>query len=1509
MTSGTSCGTRGLAAVLVILSLVTLVHGQDRAEPVQAKLGRLPLYFVENQGLFPPEVAYYVRGADKTLFFTRTGLTIFLQGESQGWVVKVDFPGGRSDLQPRGEERQSAIFSHFTNRKADWKVGLATYAAVRYPDVWPGIDLVYQGSTRELKYEFVVKPGANPARIRMRYHGAERVFTTTNGALRVETPGGDLTDSPPLTYQVSGDSRREVDSAFVVSPAKHGNAPEVGFRVGQYDPARPLVIDPGLLVYCGFIGDADSLGGGIAVDASGQAYVTGATPSTSMTFPVKVGPNTIQSGGYDAFVAKVNAAGTELIYCGFIGGKGADYGLDIAVDSAGQAYVTGKTGSDENTFPVCVGPDLTFNSRRNSNYPDAFVAKVNASGKGLVYCGYIGGAFHDVGEGIAVDGAGCAVIAGSTESAEEDPFYEQIFPVKVGPGPTYQGSMDAFVARVNPGGTALDYCGYIGGTSRDEGHDVAVDRSGNAYVTGATYSDENSFPVRGGPDLSYNGRYENAFVAKVSAAGNGLVYCGYIGGERGDVGHGIAVDRNGNAYVTGTTNSDHNSFPVTGGPDLTYNDLQEAFVAKVKADPSAPPSHPDYPRVNFDYCGYIGGGTNDYGRDIAVDADGNAYVVGYTNSSHYSFPVKNGPGTKFIGNYNYHDVFVARVKADPTAPPSPLNYPEVNFDYCGYIGGEDYDYGMGIAVDPFGNAYVMGLTDSEKSFPVRVGPVLVHPGRRTAFVARIEGNSVEVVDAVDFVWRRGHIVDSNPDVLDCQGLGRVRVGAVADGESRLLLRVTTQGVRDVQFSLENPIASSGSLAQPGGMFSSSTPVIYQSTDQNPTGKHRAYCVFRAPLDFVSTAADENLASRKVNVLVAIQGGPTHTVEIQIHRPPVVLCHGLWSNRDTWKNQFQTLRDNHPLFTAYAVDYEETNAAGFLENSLAVRRGIVEALDLMHQRRIAATQVDWIGHSMGGILPRYYYRLGHLGMGFDWERSDNFGSGDIHKLILMNSPQWGSPWANTMVDLYLKSNTFRSLIAVTPFAIGGAHVDLREGSQAFDFIWETRIPTYTLVGVGGERLISAAGVSFGVASRFTPPPYRYVIRLMSWFTLATTKVVYRNQKHDTIVLENSQTAGLAMWKYGTIFDSGIHYHHVAVTGDPDYYNEVIRLLNASVSPTFCKTLPPPELNPVDADPGQPVTLLQNGIALAKPSPATPVKPGESVPVEVTAQGTFVPVEVDIFFDKTFVTLTQAPFHQSFTVPGTASGSVTVVAFARDASNQVAVAGPLVLPVQMPTGVTLQGLVSKHPSYKLGRPGQKVQLRILGIYSDQVQRDLTPSRAGTTYQVAPAHVVAVDAEGCVTVLGQGKATVTARNGSYATGISMEVVFPEVTRYGFGLKGTGGQIPCIGTGGESPIPGNANFRIEVTDVVGGAPGLLLLSFGFLDAPLFGGSLLVNPAGCAVLPVLSTGTPGKAGEGQVVFLIPVPSGSALVGLTTYWQAGFQDAGAGKGISLTSGLAVTVTP
>jgi hypothetical protein len=345
---GKEVDMKTLSVVVVVVMILAGggVGAQDgAANPslLKASFSKLPIHFIENRGVYPDEVAYYVQGADKTLFFTKDGITFRLKDKGRDWVVKLDFVGANPEVVARGEDRQQAVFSYFRGPEKDWKTGLRTFSKIVYRELWPGIDLVYRAGVGVLKYEFLVAPGADPAAIRLRYRGVISLTTTDAGALRVETPEGGFEDAAPEAWQEMDGERVRVGMRFRLDPDHSGDVAEFGFGLGDYDHNRPLVLDPAVLVYCGYIGGSyDEQASDVAVDASANAYVIGNTISTQ-AFPVKTGPDLTHNGSNDVFVAKISATGDTLIYCGYIGGTGPDWDGGIAVDASGNAYVTGPT--------------------------------------------------------------------------------------------------------------------------------------------------------------------------------------------------------------------------------------------------------------------------------------------------------------------------------------------------------------------------------------------------------------------------------------------------------------------------------------------------------------------------------------------------------------------------------------------------------------------------------------------------------------------------------------------------------------------------------------------------------------------------------------------------------------------------------------------------------------------------------------------------------------------------------------------------------------------------------------------------------------------------------------------------------------------------------------------------------------------------------------------------------------------------------------------------------------
>jgi len=379
---------------------------------------------------------------------------------------------------------------------------------------------------------------------------------------------------------------------------------------------------------------------GIAIDGSGNVYVTGFTYSAN--FPVTPEAFQTKHGGgcTDIFVTKLNASGNDLVYSTYLGRSGKDRGFGIAIDSRGNAYVTGWTNSGD--FDVTPG---AFQTKYGGGPWDVFVTKLNASGSGLVYSTYLGGSGDDVGNGIAIDSRGNAYVTGWTNSGDFD-VTPGAFQTKYGGGP-----WDVFVTKLNASGSDLVYSTYLGGSGEDGGNDIAVDESGNAYVTGYTYSTD--FDVTPGAfQTTFGGGKYYAFVTKLNATGRGLAYSTYLGGSGDDFGWGVAVDISGNAYVTGYTGS--TDYDVTPGAfQTTIGGAADVFVTKLNASGSG-----------LVYSTYIGGRRNDRGFGIVIDVSGNPYVTGFTNSTDFIVTpgaFQTGYGGGGTGYSEGGDIFVLKL--------------------------------------------------------------------------------------------------------------------------------------------------------------------------------------------------------------------------------------------------------------------------------------------------------------------------------------------------------------------------------------------------------------------------------------------------------------------------------------------------------------------------------------------------------------------------------------------------------------------------------------------------------------------------------------------------------------------------------------------------------------------------------------------------------------------------------------------------------------------------------
>jgi hypothetical protein len=672
--------------------------------------------FEPNLGQTAAEALFLARGPGYALFLaSREAVLSFRRG---GAPLRMRLAGAQ-EAKIAGESLLPGKTHYFLgNDPARWQTDVPSFERVRVGGVYPGIDLVFYGHEGALEYDFVVAPGADLRRVAMDVSGITSMRLDREGNLVLTTGMGPIVWHKPVAYQIRDGDRRPVESRYTLRGKRR-----VGFEVLAYDRTQPLVVDP-TLSYSTYLGGGDvDVGHAIAVDEAGNAYVTGQT--SSVNFP---GTGGGFQGQDDAFVTKLSPNGATRLYSVYLGGGGSDIAWGIAVDASGNACVTGET--DSVTFPTTAG---AYQRARSTGSADAFVAKLDSAGN-LAYSTLLGGAGPDQGSrgnGIAVDAVGNMVVTGRTDSAA--------FPVTPGALFTsFRGEVfDAFVAKLNPaasGAASLVYSTFLGGSDNDAGFAIALDDAGNPYVAGGTSSPD--FPATAS---AYQGSTTagstDGFFTKLNANATALLYSTFLGGSGKDRANGIGVDASGNVVVAGQTAS--SDFP-TRNPLQTYSGPlgDDAFVAKFNPGLSGDAS--------LLYSTYVGGIGDDVGRALAVDAAGRAYLTGPTAGG-AGFPITNAVQPGFGGGTN--DMFVTKLDA---AGATRL--------YSTYLGGSDTEGvaanqqgASGIAVSPCGDAWVTGRTLSS-NFPTTGAVQGVAGGAGDAFVAHISDPDPPTVLGVAPQW-------------------------------------------------------------------------------------------------------------------------------------------------------------------------------------------------------------------------------------------------------------------------------------------------------------------------------------------------------------------------------------------------------------------------------------------------------------------------------------------------------------------------------------------------------------------------------------------------------------------------------------------------------------------------------------------------------------------------------------------------------------------------------------
>jgi uncharacterized protein (TIGR03437 family) len=635
-----------------------LLAGTAMAAPA-VKWGNIPLSFEPNTGQASAEVRYLARGSSYTLYLANGAILLAGHNESP---LRTKLSGANPSARITGEAPQASSSNYFVGSDpSKWRTSVPNWEKVRYAGVYPGIDLLYYGKDGNLEYDWIVSPGANPTMIRMVFERTDQLSIDKHGDLVIRVANNEYRHKRPIIYQEVAGKRVLVGGAWQL----HGT--EGSFRIGAYNHNKELVIDPPL-IYSTYHGGSgldyayaiavDSVGStyvtggtgstnfpttaplqsnlrgaedvfvtkinpsgtakmystylggggpdeghGIAVDVQGNAYITGS--AGSIDFPTKNAIQATQGGSGDAFLAKLNATGSALVYSTYLGGSATDSGSAIALDAAGNAYVVGTTFSTD--FPT----KNAFQSSKGAQQ-DAFVAKINSSGTAWVYATYLGGNNVDEGNAIAVDAAGSAYVTGYTASTN--------FPLASPLRSSNAASVDAFVAKLNPAGSALVYSTYLGGSATDYGTAIAVDSSGSAYVTGLVTSDD--FPVVNPIQSTLSSHaVGDVFVTKFNPSGSALTYSTYLGGGSEDDAYALAIDASANVYITGRTNS--SDFPLTN-PIQTTRFAFDMFVTEINAAGSAKL-----------FSTFIGGSGSESGRGIAVDRLGNIHVAGEGTSTDF----------------------------------------------------------------------------------------------------------------------------------------------------------------------------------------------------------------------------------------------------------------------------------------------------------------------------------------------------------------------------------------------------------------------------------------------------------------------------------------------------------------------------------------------------------------------------------------------------------------------------------------------------------------------------------------------------------------------------------------------------------------------------------------------------------------------------------------------------------------------------------------------------------
>lgn len=740
-----------LTSLPLCLTVFTL-HAQNATQ-----FGNLPLWFeAGSTGHF------IAHGAKSAFTVTPTGTEFTLAKEShQTAQARLQLVGANPAARITGEAELSGKLNYFVgNNPSQWQANVPTFSKVQVENVYPGINVVYYGNQQKLEYDFNLDVGANPSAIALRFDGAENISLNSHGALIIQFKDGAVVQHAPLAYQTIQGHQQ-----IVAADYKMLDAHTVTFALGDYDHRHPLVIDPVLTYSTYFGGNYGDTAWAIAVSpVDGSIYVAGQTLSTQVSNNIPLStPNAFQTsfqGGNksgDAFVAKFDYTGTNLIYATYIGGNADDVAYALAVDNAGHAYVAGTT--DSPNFPTrnavtnatYGGNAISGTLDPTKHYPfDAFVTELGANGSNLVYSTYLGGSSSETVLGIALDTANNAFVTGYTFSTNfpvtPNAFQPHLMCTNTS---TYYFNANAFVSKIGAGGSTLNYSTYLGGTNYDVGRAIAFNNN-RVFVAGYTLSTNfpntnhlTGFDYLNGSTNKHTIGSDGFVTAFSSSVTNlSLLYSTLLGGSNYDAATSIAAAADGSAYVAGYTTSTNFPYTTTNVANLStayvltntgaYWRATNGFLTQIKWDGSHP---------SIGYSAVFGGKGMDIANGVALDPNGNAYVVGSASSTNFPTTASNISGYLSVTNSSpkkkgYSDAFIIAFNTNASA-----------LLYSAYLGGRENDFGNAIAVDPLGNAYIAGQTLST-NFPSVNAWQTQRDGTNDMFIAKISQTLVPPVPAL-----------------------------------------------------------------------------------------------------------------------------------------------------------------------------------------------------------------------------------------------------------------------------------------------------------------------------------------------------------------------------------------------------------------------------------------------------------------------------------------------------------------------------------------------------------------------------------------------------------------------------------------------------------------------------------------------------------------------------------------------------------------------------------------